>query len=93
MIFVSESALDTVLKTEQQIPRRNIIVFGDGIDETTPLAHLLELRDRKDDKRVVNEFNPSEQVALILLSSGTTGLPKCVMITHENLRAGLVVLK
>lgn len=31
------------------------------------------------------DFNSNEQVATILSSSGTTGLPKSVMITHKNL--------
>lgn len=92
-MFVSESALDAVLNTVQDFPRENIIVFGDGIDGTRAFVNFLELSDRKNEEFVVKCFDPSQQIALILLSSGTTGLPKCVMITHENLRAGLVVLR
>ena len=29
-------------------------------------------------------INPKEDVALILFSSGTTGLPKATMMTHYN---------
>lgn len=93
VIFASESALDAVLNTDQQFSRKNIIVFGDGIDGTTPLVNLLNLSESKSEDFVITNFDPSEQVALILLSSGTTGLPKCVMITHKNLRAGFVALR
>lgn len=92
LIFVSESALDAVLKTKEQFTCDNIIVFGDGIDGTTPLAKFLELSKDKNQLFAPKNFDASQQVALILLSSGTTGLPKCVMITHENLRAGLVAI-
>jgi acyl-CoA synthetase (AMP-forming)/AMP-acid ligase II len=35
----------------------------------------------------------SEELAVLLCSSGTTGLPKSVMLTHRNLVAGLVSLR
>ncbi|RZC42127.1 AMP-binding domain containing protein [Asbolus verrucosus] len=36
------------------------------------------------------EVNPKEDVSLILTSSGTSGLPKCVELTHFSLRMSLI---
>lgn len=36
------------------------------------------------------QYNPKEDVAFILFSSGTSGLPKGVMLTHYNLMANTV---
>ena len=35
-------------------------------------------------------MDPKEQVALLVYSSGTTGIPKGVMLTHFNLVANAV---
>ena len=36
------------------------------------------------------EFDPKNDVAIVPYSSGTTGLPKGVMITHYNMIANLL---
>jgi long-subunit acyl-CoA synthetase (AMP-forming) len=36
------------------------------------------------------EYNVKDDVAFILFSSGTSGLPKGVMLTHYNLMANLM---
>ena len=37
-------------------------------------------------------INSKEHVALLPYSSGTTGMPKGVMVTHHNINAALIVL-
>ncbi|XP_053638029.2 uncharacterized protein [Cherax quadricarinatus] len=41
----------------------------------------------------VEGLKPERAVALMFLSSGTTGLPKVIMLTHRNLLAGLTLVR
>jgi acyl-CoA synthetase (AMP-forming)/AMP-acid ligase II len=61
------------------------IAEADGIRAFTSLA------DHNHPPPVLH-VNPVEDAALILYSSGTTGLPKGVMLTHHNLKASALQL-
>lgn len=64
---------------------REIFVFGES-DGATPFAALLE----SDGGRMPEvKINPREDIVALPYSSGTTGLPKGVMLTHYNLVANL----
>jgi acyl-CoA synthetase (AMP-forming)/AMP-acid ligase II len=61
-----------------------IFVFGEA-EGATPFTTLLE----RDGEVPDVEINPSEDLVVLPYSSGTTGLPKGVMLTHRNLVANL----
>ena len=63
---------------------KELFVFGEA-DDATPFAALL---DSDGDVPQV-EINPREDLVALPYSSGTTGLPKGVMLTHYNLIANL----
>jgi len=64
---------------------QEVFVFGEGAG-ATPLAALLA--GEGDPPEV--EFDPAEDVVVLPYSSGTTGLPKGVMLTHRNLVGNVV---
>jgi acyl-CoA synthetase (AMP-forming)/AMP-acid ligase II len=61
-----------------------MFVFGEG-DDATPFAELMVDNGRETQV----EINPREDLVALPYSSGTTGLPKGVMLTHYNLVANL----
>ena len=71
---------------EAGLSPEGIIVVGEGDgDETT----LLELRDEGGEVPEV-DYDIGSDLAVIPYSSGTTGLPKGVMLSHRNLIANVL---
>jgi len=94
LILCSETVLKTVLKLKKELDFINTVILMDSPSEDNCgvdcIENLLKSVTMDTESFVPQAFDYSEQGAFILLSSGTTGLPKCVLLTHQNLRTALV---
>jgi len=84
-LVAGPSCLDKALESAKSLTLREVFVFGDAAG-ATPFDSLL---DSDDDVPSV-AIDPQNDVVVMPYSSGTTGLPKGVMLTHRNLVANIL---
>lgn len=88
--------LPTVLEAAKTIglPEDRIILLGDGRDPTGKFKHFTEIRATSllGIPTLRPRLDAKKDTAFLVYSSGTTGLPKGVMLTHYNIVANLVQL-
>ena len=84
-LLTMPGCLETARRAAQAANVEEIFVFGEG-EGATPFGSLL-VENSAPPPEV--EINPNEDVVALPYSSGTTGMPKGVMLTHHNLVANL----
>jgi len=77
--------LDKAFQAAEAAGIEEIFVFGEA-EGATPFASLLQSDGQLPDVQI----NPKEDVVALPYSSGTTGLPKGVMLTHHNLVSNIL---
>ena len=91
LLVTAGPCLDVAREAIEGSGVREILVIGDvpedGDDRITPLAALL------DSHPMTPAAVDADDLAVLPYSSGTTGLPKGVMLTHGNLVANLAQLE
>lgn len=83
-ILTNLDLLPKVREATIGMPIREHFTFGDA-EGTTPFAALLAQTSTPPAVTI----NPREDTAVLLYSSGTTGFPKGVMLTHYNVVANI----
>ncbi|XP_017783020.1 PREDICTED: 4-coumarate--CoA ligase 1-like isoform X2 [Nicrophorus vespilloides] len=86
LIFTSNSTFQLISLIREKFKFIQSHINLTKHSECVSLEELLDFDDYNIDDFELAQFDPVEQVAIILNSSGTTGLPKGVLITHDNLR-------
>ena len=85
-VFTVPAFAPTAKEAAKQCGLKEVIVVGEA-EGCRPISKLFEDDGKAFPKNV--EINPKEDLAVLPYSSGTTGLPKGVMLTHFNLSVNI----
>jgi 4-coumarate--CoA ligase len=94
-LVTTKQFLDTALKAAEKvgIDHQRVILLGAEKDETHRVKHWTNIRKTSGASRYRRRRAKPGDLAFLAFSSGTTGLPKGVMLTHRNIVADLLLVQ
>lgn len=77
------------------IPLNRVVVMGDQRDPEYKVKHFSSVVNlsKSSNYRRVKAKNPRDDLAFLVYSSGTTGHPKGVMLTHRNIVSNTMMIR
>ena len=94
-IATTKAFLPAALKAAEKagVPKDRIILLGEGRDETYAHKHWSNIRKTSGASRYRRrKMDPDRDLAFLVYSSGTTGLPKGVMLSHRNVISDICLI-
>jgi 4-coumarate--CoA ligase len=94
-LVTTKQFLKTALEAAHKvgIPNDRVILLGAEKDETHRVKHWTNIKKTSGALRYRRRKAKSEDLAFLAFSSGTTGLPKGVKLSHRNIVADLLMVK
>jgi 4-coumarate--CoA ligase len=94
-LVTTKQFLETALKAARKvgIDHQRVILLGAEKDETHRVKHWTNIRKTSGASRYRRRRAKPGDLAFLAFSSGTTGLPKGVMLTHRNIVADLLLVQ
>ncbi|TID17798.1 acetyl-CoA synthetase-like protein [Venturia nashicola] len=95
-IFTTKAFLSTALKAAEKcgIPVERVALIGAEEDETMKIKHWTRIVKSSGTDRFRRRIaKPDTDLAFLAYSSGTTGLPKGVMLSHRNIVADVLMIQ
>ncbi|KAF2031005.1 acetyl-CoA synthetase-like protein [Setomelanomma holmii] len=93
-LVTTKQFLETALKAAQKvgIPNDRVILLGAEKDDSYRVKHWSNIRKTSGALRYRRRRAKPEDLAFLAFSSGTTGLPKGVMLTHRNIVSDVLMI-
>lgn len=95
-LITTKQFLSSAKKAAEQsgIPEDRILLMGAERDESHTVKHWTNIRKASRSSHYRRrKLDPEKDLAFLVYSSGTTGLPKGVMLSHRNIVADLCLIK
>ncbi|MCJ1371752.1 hypothetical protein MMC20_002971 [Loxospora ochrophaea] len=95
-LVTQKAFLPVATKAAQKvgIPEDHIILIGSDRDSTAQYKHFTSIRNMAGTNRYRRaKISPATDLAFLVYSSGTTGHPKGVMLTHSNIVSNVLMLR